>query len=209
MPVYVQYGCGLSAPEGWLSYDASPTLLLRKTPYIGKQITNVPFPDNVKYGDILKRLKGVAPASADGVYCSHVLEHLSLADFRSALRNTYDLLKPGGIFRCVLPDLEHCINVYQADKQRNDPNASIRFMQSTMLGITDRPRSLTQRLKRLIGNSHHLWMWDFASLARELQSAGFVHIRRCEFNDSEDKQFTLVEESDRFENAVALEAVKP
>ncbi len=33
--IYVQYGCGLSAPAGWNNYDASPTLRLQKLPVVG------------------------------------------------------------------------------------------------------------------------------------------------------------------------------
>src|SRR5262245_22988509 len=30
--LYVQYGCGLSAPDDWLNFDASPTLWLQLIP---------------------------------------------------------------------------------------------------------------------------------------------------------------------------------
>src|SRR5436190_6115031 len=112
--LYVQYGCGLSAPAGWKNFDVSPTLRLQKIPFLGKLLkrnSKTVFPENVQYGDIIKQLP-VAENSCDGVYCSHTLEHLSLNDCRISLRNTYKILKPKGIFRCVVPDLEMAARAY-------------------------------------------------------------------------------------------------
>ena len=106
--LYVQYGCGLSAPKEWQNFDASPTLRLQRLPIFGallKKQLNVVFPKEVRYGDIVKGLP-LKENSCSGIYCSHVLEHLALKDFRTALINTYKILKPGGVFRCLVPDLE-------------------------------------------------------------------------------------------------------
>lgn len=105
-PVYVQYGCGWSAPEAWLNFDSSPTLRFERLPLIGKLYTRNArrFPANVRYGDVVKGLP-VADKSCDGIYASHVLEHLAFADFEKALTNTFRYLKPGGTFRLVVPDL--------------------------------------------------------------------------------------------------------
>src|SRR5215470_7850839 len=106
MGLYVQYGCGVSCPAGWVNFDASPTLRLQRLsvagPLLGK--AGPRFPDGVRYGDILNGLP-IADGTADGVYASHVLEHLSLADCAAALRNTFRLLRPGGVFRLVITDL--------------------------------------------------------------------------------------------------------
>ena len=88
--IYVQYGCGLSAPKEWTNFDVSPTLRIQKTPLLGtilKSKLNTTFPSNVLYGDIIKGLP-IDENSCDGLYCSHTLEHLSLQDFRKALINS-------------------------------------------------------------------------------------------------------------------------
>jgi predicted SAM-dependent methyltransferase len=208
--MYVQYGCGLSAPQGWLNFDASPTLRIQRIPVIGKTLSQrkVIFPDNVKYGNILKRLPGIAYNSCDGIYCSHVLEHLSLHDCRKAIEETYNLLKPGGIFRCVLPDLETYIRDYNQMRNAHNPAASMHFMNQSLLGLTERPKGIKGLMVQMMGNSHHLWMWDQYSLTVELQEAGFTSVRSCSFNDSSDEQFKMIEEASRFEAAFALEAIK-
>ncbi len=207
---YVQYGCGLSAPEQWKNYDVSPTLRIQKLPVIGsllrKQV-NVVFPENVMYGDIVKGLP-VMENSCDGIYCSHTLEHLSLNDFRSSLKNSYKILKKGGIFRCVLPDIEFLARSYIAELDSGNRSASIRFMEYSLLGIKERPKGFNGLISSFFGNSHHLWMWDSKSLAVELANVGFVGIRNSKFNDSEDEMFKFVENEDRFLNAVAIECRK-
>jgi ubiquinone/menaquinone biosynthesis C-methylase UbiE len=208
--IYVQYGCGLSAPDGWYNFDASPTLRLQKIPIAGKAFKKkVDFPKNVRYGNILKSLPGIKENSCDGIYCSHVLEHLSLNDFHIAIRNTYRLLKPGAIFRCVLPDLEYSINQYAEDLKTKPESASGEFLSATMLGLKDRPKKFKDFIISFMGNSHHLWMWDQYALKNELEKAGFVNVRKCSYNDSKDSNFQLVEDESRFINAVAFEAFKP
>lgn len=210
MGLYVHYGCGLCAPKEWENFDVSPTLRVQKIPLLGDILTRnkVKFPSNVRYGDIVKGLPGIAPGSADGVYCSHVLEHLSLEDCRTALRNTWRLLKPGGIFRLVLPDLEVLARGYLRNLENGETDAAIRFVQYSIMGAQTRERGVKSLLTSHLGNARHLWMWDHASLTEELKKAGFSTVRRCQYHDAENELFNLVEEEERFKNAVALEARK-
>jgi Methyltransferase domain len=200
---YVQYGCGLTAPEGWLNFDASPTLRLQRLPLVGRigAAGGTKFPANVRYGDIVKGLP-IEPASCRAVYCSHVLEHLSLSELRTALANTRAVLASGGLFRLVVPDLRAAAQRYVAD---SSDTAAARFMTETFLGITERPRGLRGLLQSWLGNSHHLWMWDYPSLRRELETAGFKDIRAARLGDSEEPMFAIVEEESRWVDAVAIQ----
>ena len=208
--LYVQYGCGLSAPKEWKNFDVSPTLRFQKIPFIGKLLKNrlnVNFPSNVVYGDIIKGLP-LGDNSCDGVYCSHTLEHLSLEDFRIALKNTFKILKKGAIFRCVVPDLECIARKYLEDLNKGDKRASIGFIDNTLLGIKKRPRGIKEFAISFFGNSQHLWMWDSKSLAIELENIGFTEVRDCKFNDCKDTMFQYVEDEERFINAVSIECKK-
>jgi predicted SAM-dependent methyltransferase len=204
---YVQYGCGWSAPSGWRNFDASPTLRFERIPIIGQFYTKNEsrFPENVEYGDIVKGLP-IAQESCEGIYCSHVLEHLSLDSFRAALRNTHKILRPGGIFRLVLPDLEYSVKQYICNSS-ND--AALAFMRETSLGHESRAKNLKQFAKSWIGNSQHLWMWDYKSIEPELHEAGFVGIRRAVFADSSDRKFQEVEDKSRWENCLGVQCKKP
>lgn len=143
--LYVQYGCGWSAPESWINFDCSPTLRFERLPILGRLYTRNArrFPPNVRYGDIVKGLP-VQPESCDGVYCSHVLEHLSLDDFTIALGNTFRYLQRGGIFRLVVPDLQELVRQYTSD---GTYLAASRFMEASHLGKKVRARTLSRHCK--------------------------------------------------------------
>jgi hypothetical protein len=206
-PLYVQFGCGWCAPEGWLNFDASPTLRFERVPLVGRLYTRNAsrFPKGVRYGDIVRGLP-VPKESCKALYCSHVLEHLSLKDCRRALRNAHKILMPGGTFRLVLPDLEHAIRSYVSN---DSPEASVEFMKETLLGLEERPRGPSALGALWLGNSKHLWMWDYKGIAQELSLAGFVDIRRAWFGDASDPKFALAEEAYRWENCLGVDCRKP
>lgn len=205
---YIQYGCGWCgpAPAGWRNFDASPTLRFERIPLLGRLYTKneTRFPPNVEYGDIVKGLP-VEEGSSNGIYCSHVLEHLPLYDFRTALLNTHRILRPGGIFRFVLPDLEFFAKQYI---ENCSEDAAMIFMRETSLGYEKRPRDLIGALKAWLGNSEHMWMWDFKSIVPELAAAGFAGIRRAYFHDSLDARFREVELKNRWDNCLGVECNK-
>jgi len=201
--IYMQYGCGFCAPQDWLNFDASPTLRFERIPLLGRLYARNGrrFPENVRYGDIVRGLP-VSLESCRGIYCSHVLEHLTYHELRAALRNTYSYLSPGGTFRMVLPDLETLTRSYLADPSEH---AAYRLMEAMDLGRKHKPRSLAGLAAEWLGHSAHQWMWDEKSLTYELRDAGFVTIRRAQFNDCADTRFLAVEEQGRFEGCLALE----
>jgi len=77
MATYVQYGAGYTAGEGWLNFDASPTLRAERVPLLGGLLGSLwgnpqRYPPGIVYGDIVKGLP-VADGTVDGLYASHVL----------------------------------------------------------------------------------------------------------------------------------------
>jgi len=204
---YIQYGCGWSAPSKWRNFDASPTLRLERLPFFGLfyKRNEFRFPENVEYGDIVKGLPSVPHQSSRGIYCSHVLEHLSLEDFRIALRNTFNMLQLNGIFRLVLPDLEYLAKEYLSNPSSD---ASLVFMKETYLGHENREKSFKSFIISWLGNSQHLWMWDYKSIEEELANAGFGSIRRATFADCSDSMFLQVESKDRWTNCLGVECKK-
>ncbi len=206
--MYVQFGCGLSAPDGWVNFDASPTLRLQRIPvvkHITRKTIGPKFPKQVKYGDVIKGLP-VIKGSCSGVYCSHVLEHLSLEDFRKALKHSYQLLKPDGIFRLVMPDLQNMAKSYFGNREENNPEAAIKFIKAMQIGSESRDRGLRKVVKAMFANHQHLWLWDEEGTIHELNKIGFSDIRSCKFNDCEDSNFALVEDESRFVGSIAIEA---
>jgi predicted SAM-dependent methyltransferase len=91
--------------------------------------TNIDF-----YGDGIKvvshnLLNGIPENdnSFDLVYHSHVLEHFSKDDGVKFLRDCYRVLKPGGVLRVVVPDLERIVKAYLECLEfcKNNPNNNV------------------------------------------------------------------------------------
>lgn len=204
--VYVQYGCGWCAPPLWRNFDASPVLRFERIPLLGRLYTknHARFPANAEYGDISQGLP-IAESVCDGVYCSHVLEHLSLEDCEKALKNTHKILKEGGIFRLVMPDLEQYIMNYVNDRS---PEAAMHFMQETALGTERMSQSIVAIVRKSFGHSQHYWLWDYKSIERKLQDAGFKSIRRAQWGDGQDTAFMEVEDQDRWAGFLGVECKK-
>ena len=212
--LYIHYGCGLCAPDGWLNFDASPRLRLERMFGLRNLIrgsVGLRFPANVRPGDIVQGLP-IADGTASGVYCSHVLEHLPRDDVPSALGNTLRMLRIGGLFRLVLPDLQWRAVRYLKAAERGDPAAADALIEACLLGTRKAPRGLVSRIRNQFGRNAHLWMYDFAAVKLLLERAGFAAIRRCQIGDCQDPMFALVEEVGRFseggEAELAIEAVR-
>lgn len=204
---YVQFGSGLCAPSQWLNFDSSLALRLQKLPVVGKLVPSGPFgrfPRNVKYGDIVKGLP-IPDNSVELLYCSHVLEHLTLEELRHSLENCYRYLKPDGIFRLVVPDLEFMAQQYV---KSTSPEAALEFMRVTWLGKERRQRSLASFFQEWISGSQHLWMWDYKSLSVELKKVGFKDIRRAYIGDSGISAFSKLEDMERWENELGIQCCK-
>ena len=202
--MYVNYGCGSNAPIEWNNFDASPTLIYEK---INIFKTKKIFPANVKYGNIVKGLP-IKNNSCDGVYCSHVLEHLAFNDFLKALNNTYKILKNNGVFRLIMPDLEYFVKEYIKNKEENNHLASNVFIKNTSLGLENRQKGLIAYLKSIYGNSKHLWLWDKSSTYHYLKEVGFKNIKESFFGKYTDDMFKLVDIEGRYNSSFCLEMTK-
>lgn len=193
--LYVQFGGHTDHPEGWDNYEFSPYLRAGKVPVLGKYIKGfMPFDfhEDIKSGSIVSGLP-IKDATVDGLYCCHVLEHLTYEDALIALRNSYNYLKPGGVFRLVLPDLQSRCKYYVENYEHMD-NPSYWLMQKTLLGKHEgRETGFGSVLKGMFSNSSHLWMWDEKALSKAVLDTGFSSVRRAEFGDSSDSMFEKVE----------------
>jgi hypothetical protein len=83
---------------------------------------------------------------------------------------------------------------------------SIIFMKQSGLGIENR-RRFQDRL--MLGfRSKHYWLWDYESSEKVLQKTGFKNIRPCTYHDSQLSAFESVEDINRFQDALAIEAIR-
>lgn len=198
-----------------MNYDSSPRLRIERLPIFGRIIRKSGyslFPEGVRYGDIVRGLP-VNNGSISGIYCSHVLEHLDRSSVVKALTNTLELLKPGGVFRLVVPDLAWRAKLYIDSYNSCKSEAADTFIRSCYLGMEAPISGVTGYMRALFGNSKHRWMYDEYLLVSLLKEVGFVEIKRCEFGDSGNRYFDMVEEVGRFVDSgyseLAIEAHRP
>jgi predicted SAM-dependent methyltransferase len=189
----IHIGCEFKIGRSWKNYDISITAQIEKIPLIRKiiKINPISYPKEVIYGDITKR-PFCKNNEADNIYCSHALEHMTREGMQAALRNIYFMLKPGGCFRLVVPDLETRVKKYL---QNQDCDA---FIETIGFGKKKNDRTLKDFLRKIFGNSGHLWMYDNKSMQNYLAEVGFKNIKKCKIGDSGIDIFSEVEELRRF-----------
>lgn len=206
-------GSWLDVAQGWTNVDSSAYIRISQIPIIGSLILSAvhapSIPQSIIYGDLVKGLK-IEPNSCKLIFASHILEHLSLADFHVALNNLYVYLQPQGILRIIVPDLKQYINQYtqQLSEESKANQAAHSFIFGSGLGYKKTRQSLSHRFQEILSNSRHQWMWDEPSLSTALSKHGFKDIRRCKYGEWQDTRFAAVEKEKRHWNSLCLEATK-
>ena len=107
-------GCGAQTPEGWINVDYFIGARLARVPVVRwiarkSNLFGLEWPTDVFLHD-LRRPFPWRDASADVIYASHLLEHLTREDGARLLRECHRVLKPRGIVRIVVPDLRAIVD---------------------------------------------------------------------------------------------------
>jgi predicted SAM-dependent methyltransferase len=91
---YLNIGCGTKFHKDWVNID-----MASDSPYVIRYnlLNGLPFEDE----------------KFDVVYHSQVLEHFTKDDATVFLKECYRVLKPNGIIRIVVPDLENIVDEYK------------------------------------------------------------------------------------------------
>jgi ubiquinone/menaquinone biosynthesis C-methylase UbiE len=139
--------------------------------------------------------------TVDAVYHSHMLEHIDRNAVAGFLKEVHRVLKPGGIHRVCVPDLEYLVAAYYESLQRcrsgegvegHDLFVSDLLEQSVRresVGLVGQTgfRQFVER--KLLGDARargetHQWMYDAYNLSAILAEADFQNIQRKEWNES-------------------------
>jgi SAM-dependent methyltransferase len=152
-------GCGPCHLPGWINLDVHPA------PLATNVLWGLPFADG----------------SVRLLYLSHLLEHLFYPhDVQPFLQELHRVLAPGGIVRIVVPDIEQCIAAYR----HNDQDFFAQRVQHWGAG-DGQPTRLEHFLAYAGAGPDpaylfeaHKFGYDFETLQRALQRAGFVGIER-------------------------------
>lgn len=179
MSKYINVGCGMSPTPGWTNFDNSWSIRIARIAILvsmmqklklldASQIKYIKFAiqNKIHWADAVTKLP-LADASVDVLYTSHMLEHLERSKVDSFLSEAKRVLKSGGIIRICVPDLRIIIDRYI---KNNDADEFIHKLHMNK----NYPNSLLQKFKYLcIGDRHHQWNYDAASLSNLLNKSGF------------------------------------
>lgn len=128
--------------------------------------------------------------SVDAVYHSHVFEHIDREAIPGFLAEVLRVLRPGGVQRIVVPDLETLVRDYlgslDSGRPEHDMAVSDIFLQCTRreaAGTSLQPPVRRRIENLLLGSARrrgetHQWMWDRRNLQEALEEAGFVDVRQ-------------------------------
>ena len=116
----------------------------------------------------------------DVTYHSHFLEHLSYKDGWTFLRECYRVLKPGGIHRIVVPDLELWIKAYYT----NDNFISDKYLEHALENDKELYGTKAAVFMGMLHNHEHKCGWDFEMLEYVLKKIGFHSVRKVMFQES-------------------------
>lgn len=176
----LHWGCGPITPFGWVNSDLYP------------------FPGVNPVADILKGLPFPGD-EFDAIVSIHALPEIPFIHLDAALAELLRVLKPGGILRLSLPDMEKAIQAYLE-----------RDIDYFFLIPDDRIKSLTGKMiVQLLwyGQSRSLFTTEF--ITELLARAGFEDICPCAYRETRSRHPWLTELDDRELESLFVEAKKP
>ena len=194
--------CGARSHPAWNNVDFSPYTRLARRPWAARLLHRAGLLSDVRY-DRVRRVdpdivswdlrNGIpfADDTFDVVYHSHFLEHLERSVAPKFMRECFRVLKPEGMIRVVVPDLELLIGRYlsslAAFRRRQDDALRLhgaalhelfdQMVRTESTGATQQ-KAWVRRIERIFRTAAntgelHMWMYDQYSLAALLQETGF------------------------------------
>jgi len=182
--VKLHLGCGTAYKEGWINIDNNSDSNISRLDLHWDLRAPLPFPAN----------------SADFIYHEHFLEHLTVQEGLAALKDFHSTLKPGGIMRIAMPDLQSMVNFYLNPDWKEQSRAF--FLKFGLDFVQTRAEMLNINF-RWWG---HQWLYDWEELERRLKEAGFTRITQCRLRQSTIPELQGLET--RNESTLVAEVIK-
>ncbi len=206
-------GCGTktSKNKNVINIDWSAYLRIRKNPILsffapiflkGERFERYKsLSQNILVHDLRKGIP-FESGTVDAVYHSHVLEHIDRNFVDTFLLEIKRVLKPGGILRIVVPDMENLCREYIShidicEKNIQEIDSHDQYISNILEQSVRRDAHGTEKQnifrktieRMLLGDARkrgetHQWMYDRFNLRNILEKLGFDSIELKDFNNS-------------------------
>lgn len=115
-----------------------------------------------------------ADRSVETIYASHVLEYFDRTDIQEkVLPEWFRVLRHGGLLRVAVPDFVSLVEVYRK-------YLDLKLILGPLYGKME-----------IVGNKtiYHKTVYDFVTLRSELETAGFINVRRFDWRETIHKEY--------------------
>ncbi len=175
--VRLHIGCGKFPRPGWINSDNK---VRRGVELVADLRDGLPF----------------AEGSVDIAAAIHVLPHIPIPRLVPIVAEMRRVLKPGGVLRLALPDLDKAIDAYRGGDSG--------YFMTGEAWSSPGARLITQILWH--GDIVTPFTYDFA--AEILARAGFGTVHRCAFRETRSRHPEIVELDNRQRESFFVEAVR-
>ncbi len=198
-------GCGSQVVDGWINVDYALGARFMKVPLLRVfnrklKLFRLDWNEKIVLHDLTKMFPW-GDSSAEIIYTSHTLEHLSKEEGRKFLEECHRVLHKGGIIRVLVPDLRYIV-----DKYINNRIAADDFVEELGVLYTNKSQGFKRYLSPFVQFPHKC-MYDTPRLKRILNELGFDSTS-CSAFESRIDDIRLIELEDRAINAVVVEGTK-
>lgn len=171
----LQLGSGHNVTPGWFNTDYFP----RQELWFLNVVKPFPFPDN----------------SFDFVFSEHHIEHITYKQAIFMLGEVLRVMKPGGYFKIITPDLQKYIGAYGTDTIRS-PDVKKQVDDWIYHGFDEAAQYVPVNdyyqahfVNDIFLNYQHRFIYDELALKSILVNAGFENCKKIDASDPADAAF--------------------
>lgn len=170
--IKLHLGCGGRIFNNWLNCDIN----LQSDCYVDL-IKKLPFKDN----------------SADFIYSEHVVEHFDYPQAKQLLKECYRILKPNGVIRTAIPDLDFFIKGILEERTDEKYKRFVKWHQGFYQEISECPANMNTMINFICGRCGHKYVYRDKTFIELLSSIGFKNNIRKEAGKSDYQELTNLE----------------